>query len=93
MLASLGVRQTLPFRLIEAAVISDCVATVLESLGSDCWEVGAHNCPAVKDNKLHRLKTKYLFPSLSKLVFLRMLKLYNIFITLLTCISYKNAAG
>ena len=48
-LASLGVRQMLPLRVSEAAVMSDSdsVDAVLESLGSDCWEVDAHNCPAV----------------------------------------------
>lgn len=39
----------LPLRVSEAAVMSDSdsVDAVLESLGSDCWEVDAHNCPAV----------------------------------------------
>ena len=43
----------LPFRFSEAAVMSDSdsdsVDAVLESLGSDCCEVAAQNCPAIVD--------------------------------------------
>ncbi len=54
-LASLGVQQTVPFRFSEAAVMSDSnsVDVVLESLGSDCWEVGAQNCPAIVDGNIN----------------------------------------
>ena len=57
-LASLGVRQTLSFRLNDAAVMSVSVDTVLESLGSACWQVGAHNCPAEMDSILLMVKNQ-----------------------------------
>ena len=87
-LASLGIQQTLPFRLNDAAVMSVSVDTVLESLGSACWQVGAHNCPAEMDSIL-MVKDREAAQGTEAEMFLCMQNIMQSVI-LLTCGSCKN---